>query len=106
MTPLGDSSLDIIPKLLQENILTLPLIKENIRASSRPWYKVNEFYEFHRQCGHDTNGCMWLKHEIQDLIDDGWVSIGAPISSPNQHLWIFNKPLPNHNQSATLCKQD
>lgn len=78
-------------------------MEENPRAATRPWYKENEFYEFHRQSEHKTNGCMLLKHEIHDLIDDGRVSIGAP---PNQYLGIFNNPFPNHDQSEALASHE
>lgn len=91
----------MLSKLLQENILILPPIKENPRTSMRPWYKENNFFKYHRQSGYNTNGWMWLKHEIQDLIDNGQVSIGSLISPPNQHLGIFNDPLPSHDQSET-----
>lgn len=105
-TPLWDYLSNILPKLLQENLLTFPPIKDNPRASSRPWFYPNEFCKFHKKNGYYTNGWMKLKHESQDIIDDGLVSIGAPIVSSNQHLGIFNNLLPNHDQSISLYEQD
>jgi len=66
-------------------------------ASTRYWYKENEFCDYHRQRGHDMSGCMRLKHEIQYLIDKGLVSMGNPVAPPNQHLGIFINPLPKHD---------
>lgn len=36
-----------------------------------PLWKQNEYCAFHQRIGHETNNCMRLKHEIQDLIDSG-----------------------------------
>lgn len=89
--------MNILPTLLQENTFTLLPMKENPRSSTRPWYKENEFCEYHRQRGHNTSGCMQLKHEIQDLINNGLVSTGSPVAPPNQNLGVFNNPFPSHD---------
>ena len=57
----------------------------------------SDFCEYHRQRGHNTSVYIWLKHEIQDLIDNGLISTGIPIALPNQYLGIFNNPFPKHD---------
>lgn len=51
---------------------------------------------------------MQLKHQIQDLIDSGLVSMGSPITTPNQNLGILNNPLPRHdvNQMSSSINMD
>lgn len=97
-----ESLSDILPNLLQANILTFPPIKENIVVLIRSWYNASNFYEFPRKSGNNTNGCIWLNHEIQDLINDVQVSIR--VVPPNQHLGIFKNHFPNHDQSVVSCE--
>lgn len=50
-----------------------------------------------KEKGYTTNGYIWLKNKIQDLIDNNQVAIGNIIAPPNQTLDLFNNLLPNHN---------
>lgn len=39
----------------------------------RNWFP-NHFCKFHQARGHQTNRCFRLKHEVQDLIDNGTIA--------------------------------
>lgn len=54
-THLEDYLFDILPKLLELALFTLPLIKNNIGASTRLQYNTSKFYKFRMQSGDDTN---------------------------------------------------
>ncbi|KAF5932779.1 hypothetical protein HYC85_028950 [Camellia sinensis] len=51
-----------------------------------------KYCAFHQQHGHDTDLCFRLRHEIQDLIDNGVI---LPPEKPN----VTTNPLPTHNQA-------
>ena len=34
----------------------------------------DDLYAFHQMIGHKTNSCLRLKHEFQDLIDQGMIT--------------------------------
>ena len=44
---------------------------------------LNEYYHFHKKFGHKNDNCFRLKHEIQDLIDNGTLSNPNIITKPN-----------------------
>jgi len=52
-----------------------------------PWYKENEYCDYHRVKGHKTSGCMCLKHVIQDCIDQGLIKVTLSTTQlhNNQH---------------------
>lgn len=50
-------------------MITLPKFKRvNPYAVHKPWYIEDEFYMYQWKRGYNTNGCIRLKHEIQDCI--------------------------------------
>ncbi|KAF5932703.1 hypothetical protein HYC85_028874 [Camellia sinensis] len=63
-------------------------LPERLPATHNP----AKYCAFHQQHGHDTNLCFRLRHEIQDLIDNGVIL--SP-EKPN----ITTNPLPTHNQA-------
>ncbi|XP_074278447.1 uncharacterized protein LOC141602037 [Silene latifolia] len=54
------------------------------------WYKPNAYYAYHQGKGHDTENCYRLKHEIQDMIENG--SLPIPTVRPNN----LNNPFGDH----------
>ncbi|XP_074298824.1 uncharacterized protein LOC141629772 [Silene latifolia] len=54
------------------------------------WYKQNAYCAYHQGKGHDTENCYRLKHEIQDMIENG--SLPIPTVRPNN----LNNPFGDH----------
>ena len=46
-------------------------------------WNLNEYYHYHQKTGHKTDYCFLLKHEIQDLIDNGTLPNPNIITKPN-----------------------
>ncbi|KAF5934619.1 hypothetical protein HYC85_030790 [Camellia sinensis] len=63
-------------------------LPERLPAAHNP----AKYCAFHQQHGHDTDLCFRLRHEIQDLIDNGVI---LPPEKPN----VTTNPLPTHNQT-------
>lgn len=47
-----------------------------------PCWNTNEFCAFHHSVGHNTDNCMWLRNEIQNLIDQNVI----PKPLPPNHI--------------------
>ena len=58
----------------------------------RPTWNHNEYYHYHQKSDYKTNNCFCLKHEIQDLIDNGTLSNPNIITKSN----IRKNPLSNY----------
>jgi len=108
-TPLVEPMEVILRKLLQAGDVILPDAPPNGEPLFRaPWYKENEYCDYHRVKGHKTNGCMRLKHVIQDCIDQGLINVTpstpqpAQQSTSNYDLETFKNPLPSHDQTNNL----
>ena len=43
-----------------------------------PNWNRNDHFTFHQRIGHKTNSCLRLKHEVQDLIDQGVIAKPQP----------------------------
>ncbi|KAK9993333.1 hypothetical protein SO802_023036 [Lithocarpus litseifolius] len=56
-------------------------------------WNLNEYCHFHQKSGHKTDNCLRLKHEIQDLIDNGTILNLNIITKPS----IRKNPLPNYH---------
>ena len=48
-----------------------------------PTWKLNEYCHYHQKSGHKTDNCFRLKHEIQNLIDNGTLPNPNIITKPN-----------------------
>jgi len=73
----------VFQKLVQVGDNILPDVPPNDKLVFKaPWYKENEYCEYHKVKGHKTNGCMHLKHVIQDCINQGLIKITPPTSQP------------------------
>ena len=57
-----------------------------------PTWNLNEYCHFHQKPGHKTDNCFFLKHEIQDLIDNETLPNPNIITNPN----IRKNLLPDH----------
>ena len=68
--------------------------------SKASWYKDNEFWKFHCVKGYTTLRCMKLKDNVQDLIDQKEITVGAQ-TSPNSGLQIYQNVFPSHNKNKT-----
>ena len=60
-----------------------------------PTWNLNEYCHYHQKSGHKTDNCFHLKHEIQDLIDNGTSSNPNIITKPN----IRKNPLPDYHRA-------
>ncbi|KAI8560435.1 hypothetical protein RHMOL_Rhmol04G0254900 [Rhododendron molle] len=58
-------------------------------------YNPNLFCAFHQMSSHPTEKCYRLRHEIQDLIDDGTVQVPP---KPN----VISNSLPQHRSDALV----
>ncbi|OVA11235.1 G-patch domain [Macleaya cordata] len=74
--------------------------KPPVRAPKTPqaWYNPDQYCSFHQSPGHLTDNCWALKHEIQNLLDSGKISMeGVQVPrKPN----INTNPLPNHQMEG------
>ena len=63
--------------------------------SAPPTWNLNEYCHFHQIFGHKTDYCFHLKHEIQDLKDNGTLPNPNIITKPN----IRKNPLPDYHRA-------
>ena len=97
MTPLRDSYEIILKTLLAHGIITLP---NNSRpydpAVKPPWWRDDDYCNYHRNKGHTTDNFFKLKDIIQDLIKDGKIGVDGLIKNSDHKA--FKEPLPKYNQ--------
>ena len=86
---LGKPLSKILEKLVQKNLLQ-PLTSQRPLPNADP--KV--YCKYHQTIGHDTDTCIRLRHEIQNLIDAGKIS-NPETHKPNTQ----NNPLPNYRNA-------
>ncbi|RVW78333.1 hypothetical protein CK203_047741 [Vitis vinifera] len=78
---------------LTEGGLLIPLASRPLPQPIPPRFRMDLHCSYHQGPGHDTNHCTALRHDIQDLIDQGLVNLGQPSVTTN--------PLPAHSTYAT-----
>ncbi|RVW20219.1 hypothetical protein CK203_112030 [Vitis vinifera] len=78
-------------KLIEGGLLT-PLAPKPVPQPVPPRFRIDLHYSYHQELGHDTDHCNALRHDIQDLIDQGLVNLGQPSVTTN--------PLPAHSTHA------
>ena len=84
-TPLSESLQDILKKMLDHNLIILTKLRSyEMQNKNTKGYRENEFCNYHRQKGHDTNKYYSLKHVIQDLIDERKLQVDTPLPNPNK----------------------
>ena len=74
--------------------LNKPLDLTHMPNPIPPTWNLNEYCHYHQKSSHKTDNYFRLKHEIQDLIDNGTLQI--PTSSPNPILKKKNPFLDYH----------
>ena len=62
--------------ILVEGGLIAPLPPRQPPHPTPPGFRTVLHCAYHQRAGHDTNGCVMLRHAIQDLIDQGLVDLG------------------------------
>src|SRR3989440_7295310 len=67
---LGTSLSRMLEKLMKKNLLQ-PLEPKPLPDPVPAYFDLQVYCDFHQSKGHHTNGCKRLRHEIQDLIDQG-----------------------------------
>ena len=89
-TPFGAPMKVVLSRLVQKGLLRPldPFLPPNPLPAN---YRQNAYCDFHQSPGHDTERCMRLKHEVQNLIDNRTIAPPAG-NAPN----IITNPLPNH----------
>lgn len=96
-TPLSESIYNILRKLCDYKIITLPNIRLNIsKTKESRWYNESEFCHHHRQKGHDTYKYRTLNNVVQDLIDNEKLEVDNPIIIPDQNLGLYQNLLPQN----------
>ena len=60
-----------------------------------PTWNLNEYCHYRQKFGHITDNCLRIKHEIQDLIDNGALSNPNIITKPNTR----KNPLPDYHRA-------
>jgi len=60
-----------------------------------PSWNFNEYRHYHQKSCHKIDNCFCLKHEIQDLIDNGTLPNPNIITKPN----IRKNPLPDYHRT-------
>lgn len=89
-TPLAKPNEDILKKLLDARLITLPKIRqEDPNGVRTQWYRDDEFCAFHHQRGHATKKYQHLRAIIQRVIDNGHVSTRAPQAQSNMDLGVY-----------------
>ena len=56
-----------------------------------PNWNRNDHYAFHQRIGHKTNSCLRLKHDVQNLIDQGVIAKTQPQEMASEKQARMNK---------------
>ena len=74
---------------LVEGGLIVPLPPRPPPQPTPPGFRTNLHCAYHQRAVHDTYSCAALRHDIQDLINQGLVDLGLP--------GVTTDPLPTHD---------
>lgn len=108
-TPLGEPIESALKKLKQTNMITFQEIRVFGLGPFKPnWWNDNEFCEYHRTKVHKTTSCYNLKNLIQDLIDQGDITMDTKKGSTNTNHTIFKDPFVKRDKgkASTSGTQD
>ena len=83
---MGRPIFKVLEKLIKNNLIR-PLPQRPPFPNADP----KLYCKYHQTIEHDTDGCIHLKHEVQDLIDSGKIT-NPETRKPNTR----NNPLPNY----------
>lgn len=88
-----------LKKLVQTKVITLPEVQQYEPGPFKlAWWNDNDFCEYDRAKGHKTYICYKLKNLIQDLIEQGDVTVDTNKGSTNQAHIIYKDPFVKNNQ--------
>ncbi|XP_077251918.1 uncharacterized protein LOC143891167 [Tasmannia lanceolata] len=77
----------ILKKLIRDNKIRLPDIRP-VTNLLPPYWRLDQYCEYHRNSGHLTERCLALKHALQTMLEKGKLEVERPNVTQN--------PLPNH----------
>ncbi|XP_077219687.1 uncharacterized protein LOC143853868 [Tasmannia lanceolata] len=77
----------ILKKLIRDNKIRLPDIRP-VPNPLPPYWRLDQYCEYHRNSGHLTERCLALKHALQTMLEKGKLEVERPNVTQN--------PLPNH----------
>ena len=60
-------------RILTEKGHLKPLEPQPLPAHLPPGHDATQYYAYHQQTGHTTDICFRLRHEVQELFDNGVV---------------------------------
>ena len=95
-TPLGIPLETTLQQLHNNNFLQLPTIKDE-PFTKASWWDDKKICDYDCTKGHKTSSCFQLKHVIQDLIDDGVITVNPSLLASNliilfkKILWVIIK---------------
>ncbi|XP_077215716.1 uncharacterized protein LOC143850343 [Tasmannia lanceolata] len=77
----------ILKKLIRDKKIRLPDIRP-VPNPLPPYWRADQYCEYHRNSGHLTERCLALKHALQTMLENGKLEVERPNVTRN--------PLPNH----------
>lgn len=84
-------------KLNDAKLLRLPKARWDPSWATKPWYKDDEFYEFHRVQGNITDHCIYLCKVIKSFIDSRKLVLNGTSLDPNTNLQVYQNLLTQWN---------
>ncbi|XP_077239769.1 uncharacterized protein LOC143880683 [Tasmannia lanceolata] len=77
----------ILKRLIRDKKIRLPEIRP-VPNPLPPYWRLDQYCEYHRNSGHLTERCLALKHALQTMLEKGKLEVERPNVTQN--------PLPNH----------
>jgi len=87
-TPLNEPLNQIFKRLNEAQLLTFPEVTWDPILVSKPWYKYDDFCEFHRVQGHSTDWYLTLRRVVQIFIDNVKLVFNDASPNPNKNLQV------------------
>lgn len=84
--------------LIKKRLLQ-PMLPRPLPYPLPHFYNTRQHCEYHQTPGHTLDKCFRLKHDIQDLIDEGKVSFNPTPTNPPPNTNIIQNPLLDHKPS-------
>lgn len=103
-TNIGEPLGSALKTLLANKLITLPEARDFEPKVKPTWWNDNHYCDFHRNKGHQTDDCQWLKHVIEDLIDNGVITVDG--HKTNELHTTFETPLPNYEKGESSTMQN
>lgn len=85
--------------MIQSNDITLPKARPYEPGPfNLTWWNANDFCEYYHNKGHKTTSCYKFKNLVQDLIDQGDITVDNN-KAPNIDHTIFKDPFVKHDKA-------